>query len=65
MSKISSILLKRNDDYGYLGDLVLFCSRMKNIQHFIIKYIDWCGNFLEAIYQDEGPLFCSYFVKNF
>ena len=29
LAKISHIMLKRNDDYGYLCDLVLFCSQME------------------------------------
>ena len=67
MAKISNILLKRNDDYGHLGDLVLFGSRMKNIQHFIIKYIDWCGNFCRDHLSEWRPsfliLFCKYSFK--
>ena len=62
VTKISSILLKRNDDYGYLCDLVLFCSCMKNVEHFISKYVDWCGIFAGIIYQNEDPRFCSYFL---
>ena len=65
LCKISSIILKRNGDYGYLRDLVLFCSWMKNIEHFISKYIDWCGIFAGIIYQNEDPHFCSYFLKQF
>ena len=63
VAKISSILLKRN--YGYLFDLVLFGSWMKNIENFIINYIDWCGIFAGIIYHNEDPHFCSYFVKKF
>ena len=65
MTKICGILLKRNDDYGYLCDLVLFCSWMKNVEHFISKYVDWCGIFAGIIYQNEDLCFCSYFLKKF
>ena len=63
VAKISSILLKGNYDYGYLFDLVLFGSWMKNIENFIINYIDWCGIFAGIIYHNEDPI--SYFVKKF
>lgn len=65
VTKISSILLKRNGDHGYLCELVLFSSWMKNTEHFISKYIDWCGIFAGIIYQNEDPCFHSYFLKKF
>ena len=65
VAKISSVLLKRNHDYGYLGDLVLFGSWIKNTERFIINYIDLCGIFAGIIYQNKNPHFCSYFEKKF
>lgn len=37
----------------------------ENIEHFISKYVDWCGIFAGIIYQNENPCFCSYFLKKF
>ena len=37
----------------------------ENLEHFISKYVDWCGIFAGIIYQNEDLCFCSYFLKKF
>lgn len=51
LAKISSLMLKRNDNYGYSGVLILFCSWTKRIQHFTLKYKDCCEIFVDNFYR--------------